>query len=70
MHGPHIGLFYGGSIAQLLTICSIVGFVLPCALAASWALRSLGWLRVTTAEEKKGADKATHGEKAYEKGSH
>ncbi len=67
---PHPGLLYGGGAGQLLTQLlaggAIMAFVLPSVLAACLALKRLGWLRVPPGEEAEGADKATHGEAAYE----
>lgn len=68
---PLAGLFYGGggaaqSLSQLLAALAIIGFVLPSALGACWILRAHNRLRVPVEEEQRGADRTTHGEKAYE----
>lgn len=64
---PQPGLVYG-HVDQLLSewlgAAAIGAFALAAAFVAAWVLRSVGWLRVSPAEEEEGADKATHGEKA------
>lgn len=67
---PKPGVIYGGGAAQLVSELiaagAIIGFALPLALLACTTLHLLGLLRVTEQEEDEGADKSTHGEKAYE----
>lgn len=69
---PAAGLVFG-HVDQLLSewlgAAAIGAFALATALLAAWAVRSVGWLRVSPEEEEEGADKATHGEEA-EEGEH
>jgi Amt family ammonium transporter len=64
---PRTGLVYGGDgaqlRAQLLCALAIIVFVVPSVYVCASLLHRVGLLRVPPGEERRGADRASHGEK-------